>query len=128
MVFEMKYTDDELIQILVDLAVELGRTPRMIDLMDREGGPYPSLYQTRFSSRGNAQDGWNVALKMVGLGFNRKKPDQEGECVDCGVDGFTEKGHLIRWDGGERIVCLSCYQKIYYKEKKIAWEQARAQE
>jgi len=128
MVFEMKYTDDELIQILVDLAIELGRVPRMKDLMDREGGPYPSLYQTRFSSGGNAQDGWNIALMKAGLGFNRKKPDQEGECVDCGVDGFTEKGHLIRWKGSGEVVCMSDYQRRYYKGKKIAWEQAKAQE
>jgi hypothetical protein len=122
MVFTEQYTDEQLIQILVELAVELGHTPRMKDLMKREGGPYPSLYQKRFSSGGNAQDGWNRALDMAGLGFNRKKPDQEGECKDCGVNGFTEKGHLIRWKGGDDITCMSCYQRRYYRENRKAQE------
>lgn len=118
MVFIERYTDDELVQIIVDLAVELGRTPRMKDLLEREGGPYPSLFQRRFSSDGIKQDGWNVVLDRAGLGFNRKKPDQEGECKDCGVDGFGVKGHLIRWKGSDEIVCMSCYQKRYYRENK----------
>lgn len=119
MVFEEKYTDEELIQILVDMAVKLGRTPKMKDMLERDGGPYPSLFQKRFSSDGIAQDGWNIVLGRAGLGYNRKKPDQEGECNDCGVDGFGAKGHLISWKGGEEIVCMSCYQKRYYRQKRL---------
>ena len=118
MVFEKQYKDEELIQILVELAVELGRTPTMKDMMDRDGGPYPSLYQSRFSTGGNSQDGWNVALGLAGLGFNRKKPDQEGDCSDCGIDGFSSKGRLIRWKGGDVVLCMSCYQKRYYRDSK----------
>jgi len=118
MVFEIRYSDEELIDILSEMAVELNRTPRMKDLMERDGGPYPSLYQRRFSSGGLNQDGWNNALQKAGLGLNRMKVDQEGECVDCGVDGFSDKGRLIRWKGGDVLVCVSCYQKRYYKEKR----------
>lgn len=118
MVFETKYTDDELIQILVDLGVTLGRTPKMNDLREKDGGPYPSLYQRRFSSDGVKQDGWNVALERAGYDPNRKKVDQEGECLDCGVNGFTAKGNLIRWKGTETTVCMSCYQKRYYRENR----------
>ena len=118
MVFEIKYTDDELIDILKDLAVELERTPRMKDLMERDGGPYPSLYQKRFSSGGLKEDGWNNALELAGLGFNRKKVDQESECVDCGVDGFSDRGRLIRWKGGNDLTCMSCYQQRYYRNKR----------
>jgi len=118
MVFEQKYTNDELIEILKDFAVELERTPRMKDLMKREGGPYPSLYQKRFSSGGLKQDGWNDAIARAGLGFNRKKVDQESECVDCGVDGYSDKGRLIRWKGTDVLICMSCYQKRYYRNKR----------
>ncbi len=118
MVFEQKYTDDELIEILKDLAVDLERTPRMTDLMKRDGGPYPSLYQKRFSSGGLKQDGWNVALEKAGLGVNRKKVDQESECSDCGVDGFSDRGRLIRWKGSEKLLCMGCYQKRYYRDKR----------
>lgn len=118
MVFEMKYTDEDLIDTLKDLAVDLGRTPTMKDMMKRDGPPYPSLYQKRFSSGGLNQDGWNNALELAGLGFNRKKVDQESECVDCGVDGFSTRGRLIRWKGGDEIVCMSDFQKRYYREKR----------
>jgi len=121
MVFETKYTDDELIQILSNLAVKIGRVPRMKDLMKRKGGPYPSLYQKRFSSDGHAQDGWNAALKLAGLNPNRKKPDQEGECKDCGVDGFTFRGRLIRWESDDNV-CMSCYQRRYYRRYKKVQE------
>lgn len=118
MVFEQKYTNDKLIEILKDLAVELERTPRMIDLMKRKGGPYPSLYQKRFSSGGIKDDGWNNALGLAGLGFNRKKVDQESDCIDCGVDGFSDRGRLIRWKGSDDLVCMACYQKRYYRIKR----------
>ena len=117
MVFEIKYTDNELIDILKDLAVELERTPTMKDMMKRDGPPYPSLYQKRFSSGGLNQDGWNNALEKAGLGFNRKKVDQESECVDCGVDAQeinieskfsshkNERGTLhTEWD----IITIQC--------------------
>jgi hypothetical protein len=123
MVFENKYTDEELLDILAELAVELGRVPTMIDMQKREGPPYPSIYQRRFSSfamrEGKGRDdGWNRALKLVGLKYNRLKPDNDGECKDCGVDGDSDQGRLIRWGGGDEVVCMGCYAKRYYRRCK----------
>jgi hypothetical protein len=38
-----KYSDEDLIDIMAQVAIELGRTPRMQDMLNRKGGPYPSL-------------------------------------------------------------------------------------
>jgi hypothetical protein len=111
-----KYSDEDLIDIMAQVAIELGRTPRMQDMLNRKGGPYPSLYQKRFASKKGVEDGWNNAVKLAGLDYNRKKPDQEGECGDCGVNGYTTNGRLIRWRGGKEIVCLACYAKRYYRQ------------
>lgn len=122
MVFEEKYTDEELLDILSELAVELGRVPTMKDMREKSGPPYPSIYQRRFSSfaaRGGKcrDDGWNRALKLVGLKYNRLKPDQDGECADCGVNGHSDQGRLIRWRGGDEVVCVNDYQRRYYRQK-----------
>lgn len=86
-------------------------------MIEREGGPYPSLYQKRFSSGQGYQDGWNRAIALANLDYNRKKPDQDGECIDCGVNGHTQNGRLIRWQGGSEMICMSCYQRRYYRTK-----------
>lgn len=112
-----KYSDEDLIDILVELAVEIGRTPRMKDLLEKKGGPYPSLYQSRFASKEGYQDGWNNAIKKAGLDYNRKKVDQNKECMICGIDGHTQNGRLIRWKGGDQVICMACYQRLYYRDK-----------
>lgn len=53
---------DELLDTLRDLADELGRTPKMRDVVDRTPRS-ASIYQNRFGS-------WNEALKQAGLDVN----------------------------------------------------------
>ena len=116
----MKYSNSELIEILKELGNELGRTPTMHDMMKRPGGPYPSLYQRRFSVWGCKNDGWNKAIKQAGFKPNRVKVDQnEDYCAVCGLNGHSHSnGRLLRWVKTEEILCNSCYHKRYYQEHK----------
>jgi hypothetical protein len=115
--FKEIYTDDELIDILVDRAGELGRTPTVTD-MKSFGAPYASLYQRRFATHKGLNDGWNNALLKAGLKTNRKLPDQDKECCsECGCDGNTENGKLIRWMGTSKVLCIKHYQQMHYKHR-----------
>ena len=58
-----QYSDEELIQALQDKAKELGRTPRLLDIVNGSGGPSPITYRQRFGS-------WNNALSAAGLELN----------------------------------------------------------
>lgn len=115
--FKEVYTDEELIDILVDRAAKLGRTPTVKD-MSEFGGPYASLYQRRFASHKGANDGWNIALEKAGLKANRKLPDQDNEkCAECGCDGNTDNGKLIRWKGTNTVLCIKHYQQRHYQTR-----------
>lgn len=114
-----KYTDNELLDILSNLAVKLNRTPRMTDMMEA-GPPYPSIYQLRFRSEKGKNDGWNNALKKTNLIANRIQIDQESVCDVCGVDGHGQNGQIIRWKCTDTLVCMKCYQKKHHLMKKLA--------
>ncbi len=116
--FKEIYTDEELIDILVQRASELGKTPTVNDMLTFKGGPYASLYQRRFASHKGANDGWNRALELAGLKTNRKLPDQENEtCSECGCNGLTDNGKLIRWKGSKTVLCIKHYQQKHYRER-----------
>jgi hypothetical protein len=58
------FSDEQLLQILRDLAAELGRTPLLRELQARSDLPSSSVYTRRFG-------GWNAALQAAGLELNR---------------------------------------------------------
>lgn len=55
-----RYDKDELLDILRDVAAELGHAPTMAELWEREDLPTPSAYKYRFGR-------WNDALREAGL-------------------------------------------------------------
>lgn len=55
-----RYTDKDLLSRLKDAADQLGRTPRIKDIVGMEGFPSPLTYRNRFGS-------WTAALKKAGL-------------------------------------------------------------
>ena len=113
--FKEMYTDEELINILIDRAAILGKTPT-VQAMAQFGPPYVSLYQRRFASYKNGTDGWNNTLTKAGFRTNRKLVDQETEkCGECGCDGKTSNGKLIRWMGTNEIYCIKHYQQKHYR-------------
>lgn len=116
--FKTRYMDEELIDILLERAAVLGRTPTVTE-MKSFGAPYPSLYQRRFASRVGGDDGWNNVLMKAGLKTNRKLPDQDKErCSECGCDGNTENGKLIRWKGTKTVLCIKHYQQRHYRMRQ----------
>lgn len=116
--FKQTYTDDELIDIILERAAKLGHTPTVTE-MKQFGAPYPSLYQRRFASHKGSNDGWNNMLVKAGLKTNRKLPDQDAErCSECGCDGNTENGKLIRWKGTNTVLCIKHYQQLHYRTRQ----------
>ncbi len=65
------YTDERLIEILRNLANELGRPPTAQELRARRDLPAPITYLNHFG-------GWNAALETAGLEPNRWRPS----CTD----------------------------------------------
>ncbi|MGD9099390.1 MAG: hypothetical protein PVF45_02840 [Anaerolineae bacterium] len=63
------HTDEQLLQILRDLAAELGRSPTQRELQARDDLPLLSVYCRHFG-------GWNAALEAAGLKLNRAKTVQ----------------------------------------------------
>ena len=57
---EWRYSDDELVSALKQLAGELGRTPLSTELTSRKDMPDRHVYLTRFGS-------WEAALELAGL-------------------------------------------------------------
>lgn len=112
----VKYTDEDLLSILDRVAEDLGRTPTMYDIIERGHGPYPTVYQARFSSPGHV-DGWNNAIKMIGLKPNKDYVDQFDYCRDCGTDGYGNRGRLIMYQGAI-ILCRKCYDRRYNRERR----------
>lgn len=116
--FKQTYSDEDLENILLERAAALGHTPTVTE-MNQYGAPYVSLYQRRFASHKGANDGWNNILKRVGLKANRKLPDQENEsCAECGCNGNTENGKLIRWKGTSTVLCIKHYQQKHYRMRQ----------
>ncbi|MFW6126336.1 MAG: homing endonuclease associated repeat-containing protein, partial [Chloroflexota bacterium] len=66
-----RYNEEELLDILRDLAEELGHAPSMAELWEREDLPTPSAYKYRFGR-------WNDALREAGLAPRYEVSDQEG--------------------------------------------------
>jgi uncharacterized protein YejL (UPF0352 family) len=60
------YSDEQLLQILRDLAAELGHSPRQSELKARPGTPALNTYERRFGS-------WTAALKAAGLKPYRRR-------------------------------------------------------
>ena len=56
----LRYTDEQLLQILRDLAAELGHSPSTGELLARYGLPSPSAYRGHFGN-------WNDVLEAAGL-------------------------------------------------------------
>ena len=63
------YTDGRLLEILRDLAAELGQSPTWSGLLARRDLPSPITYVNRFGS-------WNAALEAAGLKLNRARQVQ----------------------------------------------------
>lgn len=64
-----KYTDEQLLNFLIDLKIELGKTPSSTDVDKKEGLPKSSLYNKRFGSFKNA-------LSLIGLSRDKVKSDK----------------------------------------------------
>jgi len=62
--YKRKYSEEKLIYFLRKLAIELGRTPKRIDMDMTVGFPNSTTYQTNFGS-------WTEALIKSGLKPNR---------------------------------------------------------
>jgi hypothetical protein len=82
----MTYTDQELLNIIVSLADEVGGEPSISDLHDREELPYQSTYCDRF-------DSWVTAKREAGVLDNPDWPSKkeipraikkERSCIVCG--------------------------------------------
>lgn len=58
------YSEEELLNIVKNLANEMNRTPRLSDLNKREDLPSPSTYQNNFES-------WNAVLEKLDIPRNR---------------------------------------------------------
>ena len=67
-----KYTEKGLIDFLVELSKELGKTPSIKNLMKSKGFPSYVVYYNRFGS-------WNNALKKAGLIINSEHKDYSDE-------------------------------------------------
>lgn len=63
----MPYTDEQLLDILRDLAGELGQAPTMLEMRACPGRPSPVTYINRFGS-------WRAALARLRLRPRRKPP------------------------------------------------------
>jgi hypothetical protein len=80
------YTDQQLLDILRDLAAELGRSPTVQELLARPGLPSHSTYFNRFAS-------WNAALEAAGLETRPWRPDYtDAQLLDVLRDLAAELG------------------------------------
>ncbi len=59
--YSQDYTDEQLLQILRDLARDLDKTPTQLELRARPGLPSPTTYHRHFGT-------WRKALAAAGLG------------------------------------------------------------
>lgn len=78
------YDKDEVLEIVRDLAAELGQAPVMADLWDRDDLPSPSAYRYRFGR-------WHAALREAGLTPRHPMKRRDGGCDDDAGSGGDEQ-------------------------------------
>ncbi|MEA3374641.1 MAG: hypothetical protein U9R72_00325, partial [Chloroflexota bacterium] len=79
-----RYARPEVLEILREVADELGHAPSMAELWEREELPSPSTYKYRFGR-------WNDALREAGLTPRHPMKRRDGGCDgDAGSNGHEQ--------------------------------------
>ncbi|ELY68839.1 homing endonuclease associated repeat-containing protein [Natrinema versiforme] len=86
-----RYTDEELLDQLREVADEIGKPPTAVEFDDHSDSSR-TTYQNRFGS-------WNAALQEAGLDINRTHGEKESvPCDHCGSPVERTQGQLERLD------------------------------
>ncbi|TCJ00489.1 homing endonuclease associated repeat-containing protein, partial [Cytobacillus praedii] len=99
-----QYTNDYLINCLLELANDLGRTPRDNDIREIENFPSMKVYQKRFGS-------WNSALKIAGLRLNTEFNITKEEIINRAKDFFKTNNRSPYWN--ELNLSRTVYEKYW---------------
>jgi hypothetical protein len=78
-----RYSRDELLSVLQELAAKLGHAPSMAELWERDDLPTPSTYKYRFGR-------WNAALEEAGL-VPRHRAHSRSYLIQTGQGSWLER-------------------------------------
>jgi hypothetical protein len=105
-----KFNDEnELIEMLRNLATKLGRTPRDTDIRKIKDFPSNKVFKDRFGS-------WNNALKIAGLKLNCNRDYTREQLIEEGKNFFIKNNRNPRWNE------LS-YSNVIYKNYWSTWDE-----
>lgn len=108
-----KHTKEELTSLLKNLAAEIGRTPRDVDIRNKPNFPSAKVFS-------NAFGGWNDALRDAGLTINAEFNISKEEIITRVFEFYNKNKRSPYWNelGFSRTV----YQKYWSKFPDILEE------
>jgi len=115
---QRRYTEEELLEKLREIAEEEGETPTQKMLINREDAPSPATYHNRFDSLTKAQE--KAGLKPNSRGAPQKYTDEE---LLSWIDAFVnEFGVVPRSDDFRDADPMP--QSMLYNKRFGSWEEA----